>query len=280
MRVRAQRIDRAERVVLRMRSGQHRAVWCDQPDALVVQVFVGHDVEVEALRLQPGQQMQVGRIVPHSRPTRIIEREKSRTHRQDRPMTRRERNAAVVAMLVVGGTAVGRIIDRIVRIGSPRSDPFVIGLIDAGARVVGIGLIGEGRGQERDRCKRPLLLRQNIERQPIFTRIAGEMQRIGAAAQIVGYCPGEIRLPAAVSQVVVVKVDGAIVMRCVTPALLATAPARADHGARRHIHQVPVARLRADVMDRLTIDPKREIPAGMQLPAKARAASHPDPARK
>ena len=75
-RIGGQRIERAERVVFRMRSGQHRAIRRDQRDAFVVQVLVGDDIEVEALLLQPGQQMQVRRIVPHAGAARIVERQK------------------------------------------------------------------------------------------------------------------------------------------------------------------------------------------------------------
>ena len=94
------------------------------------------------------------------------------------------------------------------------------------------------------------------------------MQRIGAAAQIVRHGPGEIRLPVAIAQIVGVEMDRAVVVRRMTPALLAPAPARADHRARRHVHQPAVARVRTDVVDRLGVDAVRKIPACQQVAGK------------
>ena len=212
--------------------------------------------------------MQIGRIVPHAGAARIVEREEPRPHRQDRPMPRRERYAAAVEMLVVGGAPVDRIVIGIVWIGAPRRDAVVIRLVDAGARVIGIRLVGEGRRQERDRRERPLPLRQHVERQPVLAGLAGQMQRVGAAAQIVRHGPREIRLPVAIAQVVGMEMDRAVVARRMTPALLAPAPARSDHRARRHVHQPAVARMRTDVVDRLRVDAARKIPACQQVGGK------------
>jgi hypothetical protein len=98
-----------------------------------------------------------------------------------------------------------------------------------------------------------------------FAAIAGQVQRVGAAAQIVRYGPGEIRLPFAIAQVVGMKMDRAVVARCVTPALLAPAPERADHRAGRHVHQPAVTGMRADIVDGLTVDALGKIPACQQV---------------
>ena len=183
-------------------------------------------------------------------------------------MARREGDAAAVAMPVVGRASIDRILARIVGIGTPCRDALVVSGIDAAALVVGVGLIGEGGGEEGDRRKRPLPARQNVERQPVLAGIAGQMQRIGTAAQIVRHGPGEIRLPAAVAQIVGVEMDRAVVARRVTPALLAAGPARPDHGARRHVHQTAVTGLRADVVYFLCVNAAREVPAPQQVARK------------
>src|SRR4249920_175174 len=64
------------------------------------------------------------------------------------------------------------------------------------------------------------------------------------------------------------EMDRAVVGGRMTPALLAPAPARADHGARRHVHQMAVARVWTDVADRLGVDAMRKIPAGQQVGGK------------
>ena len=188
-------------------------------------------------------------------------------------MARRERIAAAVAMLVVGRASVDRIVVGIVWIGSPCGDSVVVRLVDAGALMIGVGLIGEGRGQERDRRERPLPRRQHVERQPVLAVIAGQMQRIGAAAQIVRHGPGEIRVPFAIAQIVGMEMDRTVVARRVAPALLAAGPTRTDHGSCRHVHQPAVACLRTDVLDILHVDAARKVPACQQVAGRASSAA-------
>src|SRR6185437_727332 len=102
---------------------------------------------------------------------------------------------AAVAMPIIRRAAIRRILDWIVRIGAPLPDTLEIRRIDRSARMIRIGLIGEGRGQEDDGRERPLPLRQYIQRQPVLTGIAGEMQRVRTTRHVVGYGPGKIRLP-------------------------------------------------------------------------------------
>src|SRR6266536_2051690 len=168
-------------------------------------------------------------------------------------------------MLVVRRTAIKWVLVGVVRVGTPGGDAVVICLVQAGARVVRIGLVGEGRSQENDWCERACALRQYIERQPVLAELTGEMQRVGATREIVRHSPRKIRLPTAIAQVVVVEMNGTIVVLSMAPALLTPAPPRADHGARRQVHQFAVAGMRADVEYRLAVDPQRKIPTGEQF---------------
>src|ERR1700758_1551567 len=91
------------------------------------------------------------------------------------------------------------------------------------------------------------------------------MQCVRAALHVVRHGPGELDLPAAIAQIVVMEMDRAVVMRCMTPALLVSAPSGANHGAHRCVDQRAMASMRTDVVDRVAVDAEREIPAGMQL---------------
>ncbi len=265
LRIRGQGVDRAERMVFRMRTGQQRTIRREKLDPFLIKIFVRDDVERDTLRLEPRKQVQVRRIMPHSGAARIVECEKPRPHRQDRPVAGRKRNAAAIAMLVVGRAAVDRVLVRIVRIRLPFGDAVVVRLIDAGTRVVGIRLVGEGRSQEHDRCERAIAVWQHVERQPVLAGVAGEMQRVSPAGQVVRYGPRKIRLPAAVAQVVCVEMDRAVIVWCVLPGLRVAAPSRADNGARRQVHQNAVAGLGTDVEDRLGIDAQGKVPTGKQF---------------
>ena len=61
-----QRVQRAKRVVFGVRAGEHGAVGREQGVALVVEVFIGDDVEGDALGFEPGEQMRVGGVVPQA----------------------------------------------------------------------------------------------------------------------------------------------------------------------------------------------------------------------
>ena len=69
-----ERIERARRVVFGMRAGQHGAVRRQQFGALVVEVLVGEDVERQVLRVEPRQQVRIGRVVPQAGAAGVVER--------------------------------------------------------------------------------------------------------------------------------------------------------------------------------------------------------------
>ncbi len=200
--------------------------------------------------------------------SRIVEGEETRPHGEDRPAARGEADARAVGMAVVGRGAIDRVLIGVVRISTPTSDTPMISLIRIAARVIGIGLVSEGRGEESDRGKRPLSGRQDVKGQPILARFAFEMERIGAALQAGRNRPSEARLPAAIVEIVVVEMDGAIITGSVPPAHLAPAPASADDGARRQIDEPAMARPWPDIGDLLRVDAEGKIPAGEELGAE------------
>ena len=179
------RIERARRVVFRMRTRQHRAVRRQQSRPLVVEILVGDDVEREALLLEPGEDMRVGRIVPQPRTARIVEGEETRPHRQHRAEPRGEGDAAAIRVAVIGGVPVSRVLVGVVGRRAPFPHPCMIGGIGIAARVIGVGLVGESGGEKSDARMRAFAARQHVEGQTVLAAFAGEMQRIGAARQVI-----------------------------------------------------------------------------------------------
>ena len=66
-----QRIEHLARVVLGMRSREHDGIVLQRLVAVVVQLPVGEDIELVALRFQPGQQVVIGRVMAQSRGTQL-----------------------------------------------------------------------------------------------------------------------------------------------------------------------------------------------------------------
>ena len=214
--------------------------------------------------------MGVGRIMPQARAQRVVEGEKTRPHGQNGPQPRGERDARIIKMAVIGGPAIDRKITGIMRISPPSRHPRLIGGVVIAPRVVGIGLIGEGGGEEDHRRTSHTPRRQDIKRQPILTSRAGQMQRIGATAQPLGHNKFEIGLPTAITQIIGVEMNGAVIGRRMPPAHFSTAPGRAGHGTGGRIDQHAMAGLGADIGNILGADVARKIPGGQNSRGRAR----------
>ena len=110
-------------------------------------------------------------------------------------------------------------------LGEPRGD--VLGMI-------GIGHVGASGRQQEDRRavlalgRRPRRPDEEGEivlaRRPLVAFAAGDMQRIGAAAEIPGDRQRNGSLPARVVEVALVKVDGAVVLGLAGPAMFFARP--------------------------------------------------------
>ena len=165
-------------------------------------------------------------------------------------------------MAVIGGPPIDREIIGIMRISAPGRDAGAIGGIRIAARMIGIGLIGEGGSQKRNRCGGRAARGQHIEGDVILTFGTTDMQRVGAGTQIRWHFEAEIICPAAIAQIIGVEMDGGVIGGRVAPAHLGPRPARPHHGAGWHIHQIAVAGLRADIFHALRCNAARKIPTG------------------
>ena len=91
---------------------------------------------------------------------------------------------------------------------------------------------------------------------------------------------GEVRLPAAVLQVVLVKGDCAVVLRPRQKRVLAPIPEMPGNAPRRHVYRVPCAPAGGAVDDRRGGEPLAEIPIGGKRIARAGdepiRGQHPD----
>src|SRR5437763_15604201 len=94
--------------------------------------------------------MRVGGVMPKARATRIVEGEKTRPHRKNRTPARGNADAAVVSMPIVGGAPVNWIVVGIVGRSAPGGGASLVRGVGVAAGVIGVGLVGEGRGQERE----------------------------------------------------------------------------------------------------------------------------------
>ena len=73
------------------------------------------------------------------------------------------------------------------------------------------------------------------ERHVVLMAVLREMGAVQAARQLLRHGEGEIALPAAVVEVVIVKMDGTVMSRVVHPVVLAAVPGVSLHGPGREI---------------------------------------------
>ena len=236
-----QRVQRALRVIFRVAAGDDDLIAGDRRDALVVEILVRDEVEFITLPMQPGDEVGVGRKMPEPRARLILEGEIARPHRHDRTEPRRQRHARPVGMIVVGGAREAVDFVGIPGIGAPGGGPLLQPALEIAARMVGIGEISEGRDQHGDRLFRRVTRRQDEEGDRVLAAVILDLDRIDPAVEPRGNGEGEAGLPLAVGEVVVVKMDRAVVLRRVTPAEFAAVPVRASHGPGRDIDQAPLA---------------------------------------
>src|SRR5689334_15801525 len=109
--------------------------------------------------------------------------------------------------------------------------------------MVGVSEIGGGRGQHQNLGSVLTLLavawRANEKGDIIFARrfavilAALYVKRIGATFEIGWYGDVDRSLPAGIIDIIVVKMDGAVMLRLARPAVILTVPVPAFHAARR-----------------------------------------------
>ena len=230
-----------------MRRVQHDLVGRDELKALGVQVLVRDHVVAVAHLLQPVEEIEVRRQVAHPRAARVDVGEKARAEVQDRPEPRGVGDPAPVVVKVVRREPVLLMLVARPRARAPGADPRAILVVRDVAGDVRVDDVGE-RGHEHADVSRPLAPRRpNEERDHVLDVARLEPHGVDAAPEPLRHRVGEVRRPAAVVQVVVVEVDGAVLLRRVAPAHLAPRPVGPHHGARREVHQLAVEPVRSHV---------------------------------
>ena len=224
-----------------------------------MQVLVGDHVVVDALAVQPVEQMGVGVVLVEGGAVAAQPGVVAAGEVQDRAQAAGVGDAGAVGVAVVEGAAEFGVVVHVEvgmaereeavhqRLGTARGDVLA---------VVGIGDIGAGRGEKGDfraASRGGMARRADEERQVVLAgRLlvacpGADMQGVGAALEVVGYVEGDRGLPAGVVEVVVVEVDGAVLLGPPCPVVLLAGPVPALHGAGRQVDQQAVAAGRADV---------------------------------
>ena len=128
--------------------------------------------------------------------------------------------------------------------------------------VIAVDGIGKGRCQHAKVCGRPAPWRADVERHHVLVIPAPDACRVESRSHAVRDFKGEIGLPAEVVDVVVVKVDGAILYRRVFPGHFLAGPPGTGHGAGRQVDQAAVQTLRPNVHDPRRTRVPGEVPQG------------------
>ena len=222
-----------------------------------MQVFVGDDVIIDALLFEPGEDVGVGIDVPHW--IRLG------AHLAHWSQPRGIPHATAVGMVVVGRQSVFRVLleedfPRLHR-GPVAFGHFAEGLLP-GPLDVGIGHVGDRRRQKGEPRRGGVARRADIEGQVPFIVISPQAHRIDAAAQVCRDLVGEVGFPCRIVEVVVVKVDGAVLFGCVAPVLLAAAPVEALDRAGRQVDHPTMKAVGAGVDGHDITDVAGEVPGG------------------
>ena len=208
-----------------------------------MQFPVGEHVEFVALRLQPGQQVVIGRVMTQTRRAQLLVRigDIANANIQHRAVPGCEADARAIRVVVVRRPAVLRMIAGIVRIAVPRlgaslpvRPPVGVGQ-PLEARVVLVDDVGERRHQHGDFRLWPTHGRDDEKRDVLLGVARFEHQRIGPRPEVGRHRPFVRRRPAAIDDIVIVKMNGRILVGRMPPAHLAAGPGRSRDGPRRHV---------------------------------------------
>src|SRR4030095_1600415 len=117
------------------------------------------------------------------------------------------------------------------------------------------------RGQEQGQwCTRRAAWGTHDERHVVLMIVLREMGAIQAAWQILWHSEGEISLPAAIVEVVIMKMDSTVMGRVVHPVVLAAVPSVPLHGPGRKIDDSAVPAMWRDIHHMRSWDTATEIP--------------------
>ena len=203
--------------------------------ALQMQRLVGHDIVGKSVLLQPVEDQGVGAEVPHAR---------ARLHAEHRPVARGVTHAAAVAVTVVGRGAQLRMHLQ-VHLGPGQGGEAVHRPLQEAPHlhmgaVIAVTDIGRGRHQHRQPGTRLSPGRQDVEGGVGGPAAQVDTAAVDAARPVRRNRQRNVVLPAAVDDIVLVEVDGAVVVGVVGPAVRAGVPAAAPHGAGRLVDDAAV----------------------------------------
>src|SRR6516165_9022019 len=182
--------------------------------------------------------MCVGGKMSGTRTAAVEERDVSGPHRQERPAQARMADAAAVRVLVVGRRAIFGMLVGIPRIGIPLGLPSAKGVVDATALMIAIDLVGESRGQKDDRRRRGPGRWQYVYRHDVLDIVTAQADAVNPAGHSGGNLEDEVGFPAAIVEIIFMKMDGGVLARHVPPVGLFAGPTRATHRACRQVAQM------------------------------------------
>ena len=259
------------RVVFGMGPGDHRAVALQQRQPLRMQLFIGHHIEAMALGLEPGADMEIGAVLPGSRtggadPARGM----AGPHIEDGSQPRRDGDAAAVAMGLVEGIAVFAMGGE-EEVFAPHGGHMAAGDLGQIAVVaqplIGIGHVAGRRDQEQRIGRRLAARRQDEEGNPLDLVPILEPGGIEAAAQMARHLEDDIGLPAGIVEIVVVKMDRAVLSRRAPPIELGGIPVPALHRPGGKIDQPSVEAVGGPVANAIARHVQGEVPGPDQIGA-------------
>src|SRR6516165_11304397 len=98
--------------------------------------------------------------------------------------------------------------------------------------------VEEGRGQKDDRRSRDARRWQRIDRHDVLDVVTAQADAVNPGGHPDGNLEDEVGLPAAIIEIIFMKMDGGVVARLTPPAGLFTGPTRAAHRACRQVAQM------------------------------------------
>ena len=170
-------------------------------------------------------------------------------HGDHRSQTRCITDAAAVAVKVVRGKPVVGMIVRCPRSCIPGRRPFTVRIVGIFTGVIAVHDVGK-RWYEHANVRlagSPCRPYEEGDHVPGLT--AAQTHPVNAARHVTGNREDEVGLPVAVMEIVIMKVNGAVLIRRVPPAHLLAGPVRARHGTGGKIHELAVKPVGSDIHD-------------------------------
>ena len=227
--------------IFRMGAGDHHLVFRQSVHALAVEILIAEEVDWNLHVVEPRPNVRVGLELPS--PTTLPAQRAAIpwAHIEQRPEARGEMDAGSVGMDRIQTSIELRMplqhqvslieLDQASQIGFK---PF--GTFDL-FQVVGIGQVARIGEQENGAAPGAAGGWSNDEGNMVLHLFTVDTGRVDAAREITGNLKAEVRVPASITKIVVMKMNRAIVARALAPVVNLPAPAPPRHGPGGQIHQ-------------------------------------------